>query len=73
MVEAQPFSPELDVAIRGAFMTLQGGNAEASFAVRSSATAEDLPDASFAGQQESFLNVVGIDTVLHKIKEVFAS
>ncbi len=73
MVEAQPFSAELDVAIRGAFMTLQGGNAEASFAVRSSATAEDLPDASFAGQQESFLNVVGIDTVLHKIKEVFAS
>ncbi len=73
MVEAQPFSPELDAAIRGAFITLQGGNAEASFAVRSSATAEDLPDASFAGQQESFLNVVGIDTVLHKIKEVFAS
>lgn len=73
LVEAQPFSPELDAAIRGAFLTLQGGNAEASFAVRSSATAEDLPDASFAGQQESFLNVVGIDTVLHKIKEVFAS
>ena len=73
MVEEQPFSPELDVAIRGAFITLHGGNTEASFAVRSSATAEDLPDASFAGQQESFLNVVGIDTVLHKIKEVFAS
>jgi pyruvate, water dikinase len=73
MVEAQPFSAELDAAIRGAFITLQGGNVEASFAVRSSATAEDLPDASFAGQQESFLNVVGIDTVLHKIKEVFAS
>src|SRR5574337_187981 len=45
----------------------------ASFAVRSSATAEDLPDASFAGQQETFLNVVGIDDVLHKMKEVFAS
>ena len=77
MVEAQPFSHELDAAIRGAFITLQGGKsdntAEASFAVRSSATAEDLPDASFAGQQESFLNVVGIETVLHKIKEVFAS
>ncbi len=73
MVEAQPFSAELDAAIRGAFITLHGGNVEASFAVRSSATAEDLPDASFAGQQESFLNVVGIDTVLHKIKEVFAS
>jgi len=43
---------------------LQGGAAEASFAVRSSATAEDLPDASFAGQQETFLNVVGIDDVL---------
>jgi pyruvate,water dikinase len=73
MVEAQPFSAELQAAIRGAFITLHGGNVEASFAVRSSATAEDLPDASFAGQQESFLNVVGIDTVLHKIKEVFAS
>jgi pyruvate,water dikinase len=73
MVEAQPFSAELDAAIRGAFITLHGGNTDASFAVRSSATAEDLPDASFAGQQESFLNVVGIDTVLHKIKEVFAS
>ena len=73
MVEAQPFSAELNAAIRGAFITLHGGNVEASFAVRSSATAEDLPDASFAGQQESFLNVVGIDTVLHKIKEVFAS
>ena len=73
MVEAQPFSKELEAAIRDAFNTLQGGVAEASFAVRSSATAEDLPDASFAGQQESFLNVVGIETVLHKIKEVFAS
>jgi pyruvate, water dikinase len=73
MVEAQPFSAELDAAIRGAFITLSASNSEASFAVRSSATAEDLPDASFAGQQESFLNVVGIDTVLHKIKEVFAS
>jgi hypothetical protein len=41
--------------------------------VRSSATAEDLPDASFAGQQETFLNVIGIDDVLHKVKEVFAS
>jgi pyruvate, water dikinase len=73
LVEAQPFSPELEAAIREAFKTLQGSNAQASFAVRSSATAEDLPDASFAGQQETFLNVVGIDDVLHKIKEVFAS
>ena len=50
-----------------------GAMNQASFAVRSSATAEDLPDASFAGQQETFLNVVGIEDVLHKMKEVFAS
>ncbi len=73
MVEAQPFPVDLEKGIREAFATLSAGNAEASFAVRSSATAEDLPDASFAGQQESFLNVVGIEDVLHKIKEVFAS
>ncbi len=73
MVEAQPFPADLEKAIREAFATLQGGQADASFAVRSSATAEDLPDASFAGQQETFLNVVGIDDVLHKMKEVFAS
>jgi pyruvate, water dikinase len=73
MVEAQPFPADLEKAIREAFITLQSGHAEASFAVRSSATAEDLPDASFAGQQETFLNVVGIDDVLHKMKEVFAS
>ena len=73
MVEAQPFPADLEQDIREAFATLQGGNAEASFAVRSSATAEDLPDASFAGQQETFLNVVGIEDVLHKMKEVFAS
>jgi pyruvate, water dikinase len=72
-VEAQPFPPELDQAIREAFAKLSAGDAKASFAVRSSATAEDLPDASFAGQQETFLNVVGIDAVLHKTKEVFAS
>ena len=72
-MEAQPFPADLEQAIRDAFATLQGGNAEASFAVRSSATAEDLPDASFAGQQETFLNVVGIEQVLHKMKEVFAS
>ena len=73
LVEQQPFPADLEKAIRDAFATLSGGNAQASFAVRSSATAEDLPDASFAGQQETFLNVVGIDDVLHKIKEVFAS
>ena len=73
MVEAQPFPADLEQAIRAAFIALSAGNPAASFAVRSSATAEDLPDASFAGQQETFLNVVGIDTVLHKMKEVFAS
>ena len=73
MVEAQPLPADLEKAIRAEFVRLQGSNPEASFAVRSSATAEDLPDASFAGQQETFLNVVGIDDVLHKMKEVFAS
>jgi pyruvate,water dikinase len=73
LVEAQPFPPELEKGIRQAFATLSAGNAEATFAVRSSATAEDLPDASFAGQQETFLNVHGIDDILHKIREVFAS
>jgi pyruvate,water dikinase len=72
-IEAQPFPAALDAAIRSEFAKLTAGNAGASFAVRSSATAEDLPDASFAGQQETFLNVVGIDDVLHKMKEVFAS
>jgi len=72
-IEAQPFPADLEQAIRGAFATLAGSNLQASFAVRSSATAEDLPDASFAGQQETFLNVVGIEDVLHKMKEVFAS
>nr|WP_315429610.1 phosphoenolpyruvate synthase [uncultured Albidiferax sp.] len=73
MVEAQPFPADLQAAITEAFAKLSAGNPEASFAVRSSATAEDLPDASFAGQQETFLNVVGIEAVLHKMKEVFAS
>lgn len=68
-----PFPASLEHAIRGEFEKLTAGHPGASFAVRSSATAEDLPDASFAGQQETFLNVVGIDDVLHKIKEVFAS
>jgi pyruvate, water dikinase len=72
-IEAQPFPAELEQAIREAFAKLSGGDPKASFAVRSSATAEDLPDASFAGQQETFLNVVGIEAVLHKTKEVFAS
>lgn len=73
MVENQPFPADLEQAIREEFARLSEGNPDASFAVRSSATAEDLPDASFAGQQETFLNVHGIEDVLHKMKEVFAS
>ena len=72
-IESTPFPAELDAAIAAEFEKLTQGNPGASFAVRSSATAEDLPDASFAGQQETFLNVVGIDEVLAKMKEVFAS
>ncbi|KAF7782073.1 pyruvate, water dikinase [Pseudoalteromonas rubra] len=69
-----PFQPELDQAIRKAYASLHGDeNNEVSFAVRSSATAEDMPDASFAGQQETFLNVKGIDAVMVAIKHVFAS
>ncbi|MFJ3460718.1 phosphoenolpyruvate synthase [Achromobacter spanius] len=67
-----PFSPEFEAQIREAFAKLDA-DGKGSFAVRSSATAEDLPDASFAGQQETFLNVVGIDDVLDKIRHVFAS
>ena len=73
LVEAQPFPADFEKVVRASFKALIAGNDQASFAVRSSATAEDLPDASFAGQQETFLNVVGIDDVLHKMKEVFAS
>ena len=72
-IEATPFPAALEAAIRAEFTKLTAGNPGASFAVRSSATAEDLPDASFAGQQETFLNVIGIDEVLAKMKEVFAS
>jgi len=72
-VEDTPFPADLQAAITNEFAKLTADNPGASFAVRSSATAEDLPDASFAGQQETFLNVVGIDDVLHKMKEVFAS
>lgn len=71
IVEA-PFSAEFETQIRDAFAKLDA-DGKGSFAVRSSATAEDLPDASFAGQQETFLNVVGIDDVLDKIRYVFAS
>ena len=72
-IEQAPFSPALDAAIREHFAELERASPDASFAVRSSATAEDLPDASFAGQQETFLNVAGIDEVIAKVKEVFAS
>jgi pyruvate, water dikinase len=72
-VSAAPLPPTLETAVREAFAALQAGDTQASFAVRSSATAEDLPDASFAGQQETFLNVTGIDDVLHRMREVFAS
>src|SRR6185503_4250842 len=69
-----PFPAALERDIRAAHARLeQGAGGELAVAVRSSATAEDLPDASFAGQQETFLNVSGIEQVLVRIKEVFAS
>jgi len=75
-VVAQPFPEDLEADIRAAYDRLvseSAGDQEPSFAVRSSATAEDLPDASFAGQQETFLNVRGIEAVLTAIREVYAS
>jgi pyruvate,water dikinase len=73
-VETQAFPADLEDDIRAAYEQLVGdAGEEVSWAVRSSATAEDLPDASFAGQQETFLNVRGIDNILHAIKLVFAS
>ena len=70
-----PLIPEFDKAVRDAYAALckKTGADNIAVAVRSSATAEDLPDASFAGQQETFLNVCGADDVIHKVKEVFAS
>jgi len=68
-----PFLPELESAILDAYKQLSADDDAASFAVRSSATAEDMPDASFAGQQETFLNVQGIDAVMVAVKHVFAS
>ncbi len=70
-----PLQPDLDKDIREAYAKLcaENGGGDVAVAVRSSATAEDLPDASFAGQQETFLNVTGADDVVHKVKEVFAS
>ena len=69
-----PFPMELTIAITEQYQRLVAdSHADMSFAVRSSATAEDLPDASFAGQQETFLNIVGLENIMHAIKEVFAS
>ncbi|KAA9001234.1 phosphoenolpyruvate synthase [Affinibrenneria salicis] len=68
-----PFPPALEQDIRAAYLQLSDGEPEASFAVRSSATAEDMPDASFAGQQETFLNVQGSEAVMVAVKHVFAS
>jgi pyruvate,water dikinase len=73
-VVGTPFPPALETEIKHHYDALTAtGGPDASFAVRSSATAEDLPDASFAGQQETFLNIQGYDNILHAIKEVFAS
>ncbi|MDQ6739683.1 MAG: phosphoenolpyruvate synthase, partial [Actinomycetota bacterium] len=76
LMRQTPFRPEFEAQIRTSYQKLvdkHGGSTDLSWAVRSSATAEDLPDASFAGQQETFLNVRGIDNILLAIKDVFAS
>jgi len=72
VMEAE-FPARLDAEIRTAFAAMANGNENMAVAVRSSATAEDLPDASFAGQQETFLNIRGVDNVIRAAKEVFAS
>lgn len=68
-----PFPANFDQALGVAFTQMQNGNQNLKVAVRSSATAEDLPDASFAGQQETFLNIEGLVSVKHAVLEVFAS
>lgn len=68
-----PFLPEMEAAVKTHYLAMCDGGDAISVAVRSSATAEDLPDASFAGQQETYLNVVGVENVLHAMKHVFAS
>ncbi|OAV62590.1 phosphoenolpyruvate synthase [Enteractinococcus helveticum] len=76
LIVQTPFPAGFDQQIRTAYATLtdnHGGDTDVSWAVRSSATAEDLPDASFAGQQETFLNIRGVENVLRAIKDVFAS
>ena len=72
-IAAQPLPAAFEAEVRREFAKLVEAAPGATFAVRSSATAEDLPDASFAGQQETFLNVAGIDEVLAKLRDVFAS
>jgi len=72
-IAAAPLPAALEADIAAAYKTLSEGAPDASWAVRSSATAEDLPNASFAGQQETYLNIKGLDNILHAVKEVFAS
>ncbi len=74
-IEAQPLPGDVERDLRAEYETMIEGDADsaATWAVRSSATAEDLPDASFAGQQETYLNISGIDHVLHAVRSVFAS
>src|SRR6266496_1521039 len=72
-IEATPFPKQLEAEIAQAYRELTGGDDSVSVAVRSSATAEDLPDASFAGQQETFLNIRGLANVMTALKHVFAS
>lgn len=76
LIEAQPFPADLERDVRSSFATLVAGDPEherVTWAVRSSATAEDLPDASFAGQQETYLHISGVDNILAAVKKVFAS
>jgi len=72
-IAAAPLPAALESEIAAAYRQLADGSPAATFAVRSSATAEDLPEASFAGQQETFLNIKGLENVVHAIREVYAS
>src|SRR5437667_155551 len=72
-IEATPLPKQLQSEVAQAYEELTGGDEKVSVAVRSSATAEDLPDASFAGQQETFLNIRGLDNVMAALRSVFAS
>jgi pyruvate,water dikinase len=72
-ITAAPLPGNLESEVATAYNKLADASPEATFAVRSSATAEDMPDASFAGQQETFLNINGLDNVTHAIREVYAS